>query len=73
MGLSLFCLVESVLLIINALAILNERRFLRKCKRVLELDGLDQESLKHLDMSSVKGQIGMLLFSARRYGICKWA
>lgn len=52
---SLFTIFESILLILNAGAILNEQRVLKKCKYILIiniLDGLDKPSFSGENVSS---------------------
>lgn len=61
MALSIFCLIEACILILNALAILNPKYFLKNY-------GLD--SIDNYDLVSVpwKRQLAFLLYSARTYG-----
>jgi hypothetical protein len=42
MALTIFSIFETILLIVNSLAILNEKRFLSKCNLKLIKDGLDK-------------------------------
>jgi len=64
MGLSLIHLFEAALFFINAMAILNERRFLKP-------KGWDVPNLNSGETSGVpflKNQIILLLYTARSYG-----
>ena len=43
----LFSLLETIVLLMNALAILNEKRFLKKCMPYLTLDGFDTTAVSN--------------------------
>jgi hypothetical protein len=66
MGFTIICLIEVSVLLLNALAILNPRYFLRKCKK--KVDGL--ESIENVDgyKNPMKKQLAFLLYAARTYG-----
>ena len=59
MALSIYCLVESILLIANALAILNDKRFLRKHFLDVPTGGM-----------TVRNQLSIILYAMRTY--MKW-
>ncbi|CAG9320387.1 unnamed protein product [Blepharisma stoltei] len=61
MALSIFCLIEACILMLNALAILNPKYFLRK----YSLDSIEQFDLPSAPW---KKQLAFLLYSARTYG-----
>lgn len=68
-------LLESILLIVNAIAILNEKRFLKKCNIFILLkDGFDTVSSQPGDVNEVvssKNQVIMMIFTLRSIGKCK--
>ena len=66
-------LLESILLILNAVAILNEKRFLSKCKSCMSIDGFDTKSVQPNSPNEVitsKSQIIMMVFAVRSVGKC---
>jgi hypothetical protein len=67
-------ILESILLIVNAIAILNEKRFLKKCKKCLDIiDGFDTLSAQPNspnEMITSKSQIIMMAFTIRSVGKC---
>lgn len=68
-------ILESILLIINAIAILNEKRFLKKCKIIKDIDGFDTLSAQPNspnDIVTSKSQIIMMGFTIRSVGKCKY-
>ena len=81
MALSLLHLFEAALFFLNAMAILNEKRFLKKCKYFLNvypkyrIDGWDrpdiQSSMDSAGVSFIKHQSILLLYTVRTYGKCK--
>ena len=69
MAFSIFCLIEAFVLLLNSLAILNPRYFLKHCK--YNIDGLD--SLENIDgyTNPMKKQLAFLLYASRSYGRSK--
>ena len=67
MGFSLGALLEAFVLVVNALAILNDKRFLKK--RGLEFQGFQQPQGDSSD--PIKQNLIPLLFTCRTYGKCK--
>ena len=69
MAFSIFCLIEAFILMLNSLAILNPRYFLKNCNS--QLDGLD--SVENIDgyTNPMKKQLAFLLYAARTYGRSK--
>jgi hypothetical protein len=63
MGFALGFILESLLLLANALAILNEPRFLRR-------HGLDIESVAGEEGLSSKKQLVMGIYTVRKFGKC---
>lgn len=66
-------ILESILLIINAIAILNEKRFLKKCNLRFKIDGFDTLSAQPNspnDVITSKSQLIMMVFSVRSIGKC---
>ena len=66
MALGIYSLIEACILLLNSLAILNPRYFLKHC--MVYLDGLD--SLENIDgyTNPMKKQLAFLLYAARIYG-----
>ncbi len=66
-------LLETILLFINAVAILNEKRFLKKCTNFSYVDGFDTSSAQPDSTNEVitsKSQIIMMVFTLRSVGKC---
>lgn len=66
-------LLESILLILNAIAILNEKRFLSKRTFLHDIDGFDTSSANSNSQNEVitsKSQIIMMIFTIRSFGKC---
>ena len=66
-------ILESIILIMNAIAILNEKRFLKKCVYLHNIDGFDTLSVQPNDPNETitsKSQIIMMLFAVRSIGKC---
>ncbi len=76
LGISLFCLLESILLIINSMAILSEK-FLAKCKNLTKkitiIDAMDRPFMGEGqgDIINPRNQVAMILYITRHYGKCK--
>lgn len=79
MAVTLVHLFETALFLLNAMAILNERRFLKRCNKVSFysqnfLDGWDkpdmQATIDSAGVSFLKGQAIILLYTVRTYGKC---
>lgn len=67
-------ILESILLIVNAIAILNEKRFLKKCKFNNNKDGFDTSAAQPGSINekiSSKNQLIMMVFTLRSVGKCK--
>ena len=67
-------LIKTILLVVNAIAILNDKRFIKKCKKALSLDFGGEASNPTVipgEAPSSKGQLIMLILTLRTYGICK--
>lgn len=68
-------LLETLLLFINAIAILNEKRFLKKCTVWYRVDGFStvsgMENNPNENLTS-KSQIIMLMYTLRSFGRCKY-
>ncbi len=71
MGFSIFCILESLLLLANAIAILSDK-FLKRCKKNLNkfLDNIHKPFSESKNYISAKNQIALLLYVIRRYGKC---
>lgn len=66
-------LIKTILLVVNAIAILNDKRFIKKCTTVLSLDFGGEVAANTMvpgEAPSGKGQLIMLILTLRTYGIC---
>lgn len=66
--------IESGIIFMNAMAILNEQHLLKKCKTRLIRDGWHiptmQNSGGEQGMTTAKNQVIFLIFTMRKYGKC---
>lgn len=67
-------LIESMILLLNAMAILNERYFLKKCKSVDDADGWhvpNMEQRRNVGMvGTLKHQLIFGFYTMRNFGRC---
>lgn len=66
-------LIKTILLVVNAIAILNDKRFIKKCTKGLVVD-FGGEAFNRAtvpgEAPTNSGQLIMLILTLRTYGIC---